>query len=259
MIEKLVTCIESARKTIEGLSWSGEYYVDFLKARYDHPHFIHQTHVRMMLQHIGKEVYVTLYVSTCVPWTMNLFHNFDLNTMFKWQKHVENKETPSAAARLYLFMPPLESLCQLMSYPQMVLHKFSFIVLPLLPWSDSNLVSSPLYQSMRIWCNWAPVSIYHQLLRPPGLMFIVQSVTCDLPLLLVLNLSLQTLGKGWFLPLNGCFHSGLLAIGPPRSPVIFETVFGWVLACLGLHTTPFLFPVMTCYWETEESLFPNIQ
>ena len=42
----------SAKQAIEGLSRSGEYYseaIDCLKARYDRPRLIHQTHVRMIL------------------------------------------------------------------------------------------------------------------------------------------------------------------------------------------------------------------
>ena len=43
----------SAKDTIEGLSRSGDYYVEAiesLKARYDCPRLIHQTHIRMIIE-----------------------------------------------------------------------------------------------------------------------------------------------------------------------------------------------------------------
>ena len=43
----------SAEGTIEGLSPSGEYYVEaieFVQAHYNRPHLIHLTHVRMILE-----------------------------------------------------------------------------------------------------------------------------------------------------------------------------------------------------------------
>ena len=59
----------SAKATIEGLSQSGECYMeamDCLKSRYNHPRLIHQTHVKMILDATplkdgtGKELHDTV-------------------------------------------------------------------------------------------------------------------------------------------------------------------------------------------------------
>ena len=45
----------SAKNVIEGLLRSGEYYaetIESLKTRYDRPHFIHQTRVRMIIEQL---------------------------------------------------------------------------------------------------------------------------------------------------------------------------------------------------------------
>ena len=103
----------SAKSAIEGLSRSGEYYmeaVECLKARYDRPRLIHQTHVRMILEApslkdgSGKElrrlhdtVQQHLRALKAMDYepsgpfiTSALELKLDVNTMFEWQKHSQD-------------------------------------------------------------------------------------------------------------------------------------------------------------------------
>ena len=100
----------SAKNVIEGLSRSGEHYaeaVDCLKARYDRPRLIHQTHARMILEApplkdgSGKELrqlYDTVqqhiramdYDPSGTFITSVLELRLDVNTMFEWQKHSQD-------------------------------------------------------------------------------------------------------------------------------------------------------------------------
>ena len=103
----------SAKNVIEGLSRSGEYYaeaVESLKARYDRPRLIHQTHVRMILEAAplkegtGRELrrlYDTVqqhlralkamdYEPSGPFITSILELKLDTNTMFEWQKHSQD-------------------------------------------------------------------------------------------------------------------------------------------------------------------------
>ena len=103
----------SAKSAIEGLSRSGEYYmeaVECLKARYDRPRLIHQTHVRMILEApslkdgSGKELrrlhdtvqqhlraLKAMDYEPSGPFITSVLElKLDVNTMFEWQKHSQD-------------------------------------------------------------------------------------------------------------------------------------------------------------------------
>ena len=103
----------SARKVIEGLSRSGEYYteaIESLKSQYDRPRLIHQTHVRMILdapplkEGSGKELrrlYDTVQQHLRAlkamehepsgPFITSVLElKLDVNTMFEWQRHSQD-------------------------------------------------------------------------------------------------------------------------------------------------------------------------
>ena len=103
----------SAKRAIEGLSRSGEHYaeaVECLKARYDWPRLIHQTHVRMILEapplkdSSGKELRrlhdavqqhlralkAMNYEPSGLFITSVLELKLDVNTMFEWQRHSQD-------------------------------------------------------------------------------------------------------------------------------------------------------------------------
>lgn len=103
----------SAKRAIEGLSRSGEHYIEAiecLKARYDRPRLIHQTHVRMILEApplkdgSGKELRrlydaVQQHVRALKamdyepsgPFITSVLElKLDVNTMFEWQRHSQD-------------------------------------------------------------------------------------------------------------------------------------------------------------------------
>ena len=103
----------SARNIIEGLSRSGDCYteaIDSLKARYDRPRLIHQTHVRMILEATplkdgtGKELrrlhdvvqqhlraLKAMDYEPSGPFITSVLElKLDTNTMFEWQKHSQD-------------------------------------------------------------------------------------------------------------------------------------------------------------------------
>lgn len=108
----------SARNAIEGLSRSGDNYteaVECLQARYNRPRFIHQTHIRMILDApaikygTGKELRrlhdtaqqhlralkAMDYEPPGAFITSVLELKLDTNTMFEWQRHSqESAEVP---------------------------------------------------------------------------------------------------------------------------------------------------------------------
>ena len=102
-----------AKKIIEGLSRSGEYYaeaIECLKSRYDRPRLIHQAHVRMIIEApplkdgSGKElrrlhdtVQQHLRALKAMSYepsgsfiTSVLKLKLDVNTAFEWQKHSQD-------------------------------------------------------------------------------------------------------------------------------------------------------------------------
>ena len=101
----------SAKSAIEGLSQSGEHYVEAiecLKSRYNHPRLIHQTHVRLILEApplkegSGKELRRLHDVITqhlCALKSMEydpfitsvLKLKLDTTTLFEWQKHTQSQ------------------------------------------------------------------------------------------------------------------------------------------------------------------------
>jgi hypothetical protein len=106
----------SAKQAIEGLSRSGEYYseaIDCLKARYDRPRLIHQTHVRMILDAptpkdgTGKELrklhdtvqqhlraLKAMDYEPSGPFITSVLElKLDVDTMFEWQKHSQSSAT----------------------------------------------------------------------------------------------------------------------------------------------------------------------
>ena len=106
----------SAKQAIEGLSRSGEYYseaIDCLKARYDRPRLIHQTHVRMILDAAapkdgtGKELrklhdtvqqhlraLKAMDYEPSGPFITSVLElKLDVDTMFEWQKHSQSSTT----------------------------------------------------------------------------------------------------------------------------------------------------------------------
>ena len=108
----------SAKSTIEGLSQSGECYmeaVDCLKSRYDHPRLVHQTHVKMILdaaalkegtgkelRHLHDAVQQHLRALKAMDYepsgpfiTSILELKLDTSTRFEWQKHSQgSSEVP---------------------------------------------------------------------------------------------------------------------------------------------------------------------
>ena len=108
----------SARRTIEGLSRSGEHYqeaVECLAARYDRPRLIHQTHVRKIIETpslkdgSGKELrrfHDTMQQHIRAlkamgheppgPFLTSLLElKLDVDTTFEWQKHTQgSRDTP---------------------------------------------------------------------------------------------------------------------------------------------------------------------
>ena len=99
----------AAKRTIEGLSRSGEYYaeaIECLESRYDRPRLIHQTHVRMILEATplkdgtGKEVrrlhdivqqhlraLKAMDYEPAGPFITSVLElKLDASTMFEWQK-----------------------------------------------------------------------------------------------------------------------------------------------------------------------------
>ena len=110
--EKLVYLQQSlrdgtAKRSIEGLSRSGECYleaIECLKSRYNRPRLIHQTHVRMILEapplksgngrelrrlHDTVQQHIrALKAMDCEPSGPSVTElKLDTTTMFKWQKH----------------------------------------------------------------------------------------------------------------------------------------------------------------------------
>ncbi len=105
----------NAMSLIEGLSRSGEHYVEAvasLKSRYDRPRLIHQTHVRMLLDTpslkdgSGRELRHTVqqhlralksmeYEPSGPFITSVLELKLDVDTMFEWQRHSqEHSDVP---------------------------------------------------------------------------------------------------------------------------------------------------------------------
>ena len=102
----------SARSIIEGLSGTGEHYakaIECLKARFDRPHLIHQSHVKVILETpspkdgSGKELrrlhdtlqqhLRALDAAECEPLsrfiTSVIQLKLDPGTLFEWQKHTQ--------------------------------------------------------------------------------------------------------------------------------------------------------------------------
>lgn len=102
----------SAKQAIEGLSHSGEHYpeaVSSLRARYDHPRIIHQTHVKKILNTppvkdgSGKELrklhdtlqqhlraLKSMEYDPSGPFLTSVIElKLDQNTLFEWQKHTQ--------------------------------------------------------------------------------------------------------------------------------------------------------------------------
>jgi hypothetical protein len=121
----------SAKKLIEGLSRSGEFYVEAiecLKAHYDRPRLIHQTHVCMVLEApalkdgTGRElrrlhdtVQQHLRALKAMDYepsgpfiTSALELKLDVNTMFEWQRQPgrPRRSSLSQAARIHQSMFP---------------------------------------------------------------------------------------------------------------------------------------------------------
>ena len=108
----------SAKQTIEGLSRSGNCYVEAvecLQARYDRPRVIHQTHVKMIMEApplkegSGKEIrrlhdtvlqhlraLKAMDYEPSGPFITSILElKLDTNTMFEWQKHIQaSNEVP---------------------------------------------------------------------------------------------------------------------------------------------------------------------
>ena len=108
----------SAKKVIEGLSRSGEFYteaIECLKIRYDRPRLIHQTHVRMIVEALqlkdgmGKELrrlhdtvqqhlraLKAMDYEPSGPFITSVLElKLDANTMFEWQRHSQdNTDVP---------------------------------------------------------------------------------------------------------------------------------------------------------------------
>ena len=103
----------SAKRAIEGLSRSGEHYaeaIECLKARYDRPRLIHQTHVRMIVEAqplkdgSGKELrrlhdtvqqhlraLKAMEYEPSGPFITSVLElKLDVNTMFEWQRHSQD-------------------------------------------------------------------------------------------------------------------------------------------------------------------------
>lgn len=105
----------SAKQAIEGLSRSGDCYeeaIECLKARYDRPRLIHQTHVKMIVDApplkdgSGRELrrlhdtvqqhlraLKTLGYDPSGPFVTSVLElKLDQNTIFEWQKHSQKSE-----------------------------------------------------------------------------------------------------------------------------------------------------------------------
>ena len=125
----------SAKRTIEGLYCSGEYYakaVDCLKSWYDRSRLIHQTHVRLILEAsalkegTGKElcrlhdtVQQHLQALKAMdyepPGTSMLELKLDANTMFEWQKYSQSSaEVPHYKELLEFIISVLKHLRHLL-------------------------------------------------------------------------------------------------------------------------------------------------
>ena len=112
----------SAKSVIEGFSRSGECYekaVKCLKARYDRPRLIHQTHVRLIVEALplkegsGKELRklhdaVQQHLHTLKQWAVNhlspLLRQLDQTTMFEWQKHSQESSNVPHYTELLEFL-----------------------------------------------------------------------------------------------------------------------------------------------------------
>ncbi len=99
----------SAKGVIQGLSGTGEHYakaIECLKARYDRPRLVHQSHVKAIVETPllkdgnGRRMHDTLqqhlralYASDCEPlsWviTSTILLKLDPSTLFEWQKHTQ--------------------------------------------------------------------------------------------------------------------------------------------------------------------------
>ena len=99
----------SAKATIEGLSQSGEFYmeaIDCLKSRYNHPRLIHQTHLKMIplkdgtgkeLRHLHETVQQHLRALKSMDYELSgpfitsiIELKLDANTRFEWQRHSQS-------------------------------------------------------------------------------------------------------------------------------------------------------------------------
>ena len=102
----IVSRMARPRVSLKGLSRSGEFYTDTLKAIYDWPHLIHQSHVRMLLEApclkdgTGREIrrlhdtvqqhlraLKTMGCEPSGPFIASVLElKLDQNTSFEWQK-----------------------------------------------------------------------------------------------------------------------------------------------------------------------------
>ncbi len=117
----------SAKCTIEGLSRSGEYYaeaIECLQSRYDRPHLIHQTHVKMILEATplkdgnGRELrrlhdtvqqhlraLKAMDYEPSGPFITSVLElQLDTNTMFEWQKFSQDLTDVPPYQRLLEFI-----------------------------------------------------------------------------------------------------------------------------------------------------------
>ena len=123
----------TAKGVIEGLSKSGEHYeeaIKSLKARYDRPRLIHQTHVRMILkatslkegtrrelrrlhntvqQHVLRALRAMDYEPSGPFITSALELKLDTNTMFEWQKFSQDSPKVPHYRDLLEFLKSLSS------------------------------------------------------------------------------------------------------------------------------------------------------
>ena len=117
----------TAKRTIEGLTKSGEHYeeaVKCLQARYDHPRLVHQTHVRRIVDApslrdgTGKELH-TLHDTAAQHLralkalghepsrqfiTSLLDLKLDTTTMFEWQRHSQEQTDVPGCEELLAFI-----------------------------------------------------------------------------------------------------------------------------------------------------------
>ena len=119
----------TAKRTIEGLTKSGEHYeeaVKCLQARYDHPRLVHQTHVRRIVDAPslrdgtgkGKELHTLHDTAAQHLWALKaLGHEpsrqfitslldlkLDTTTMFEWQRHSQEQTDVPGCEELLAFI-----------------------------------------------------------------------------------------------------------------------------------------------------------